>query len=259
MNHFSPLITVASTLQHKGKGCFSMLIGCMLFMASCQNEFSFPAATYNGLFPCSDCNGMAVTLQLSQDSTYRLSITRMGTAGGPTTSSGRYLLSKNGKILLKGTDTPEKFTYFEMQQDSSLRVLDTYGQPIVGEDYLLKHSTTNRIIMEAQSNPSLYGPQWKLASLDGVAPPESQTPTLLFGEDGKMSGSGGCNRFTGNYTQKNGQLQTGNIAATKMACKGDNLENPFFAALSDNNFELQLKENRLMLTSAKHTLIFVLP
>jgi heat shock protein HslJ len=36
--------------------------------------------------------------------------------------------------------------------------------------------------------------------------------------DGQVSGSGGCNRFTGSYTQDGDRLKLGTLAATQMAC-----------------------------------------
>jgi heat shock protein HslJ len=42
--------------------------------------------------------------------------------------------------------------------------------------------------------------------------------TATFAEDGKLSGSAGCNRYTATYTVDGGDLRIGPAAATKKAC-----------------------------------------
>ena len=42
--------------------------------------------------------------------------------------------------------------------------------------------------------------------------------TLAFDGEGRASGSGGCNRFTGSYTFDDGKLAFGPLAGTKMMC-----------------------------------------
>lgn len=63
---------------------------------------------------------------------------------------------------------------------------------------------------------------WKLTSYGAVG---SQTPAvdgidtrLEFGTDGTVSGTMGCNRFSGTYSQKDDTITFGPIAATEMAC-----------------------------------------
>jgi heat shock protein HslJ len=57
---------------------------------------------------------------------------------------------------------------------------------------------------------------------------------LQFG-DGQVSGSGGCNRFAGSYTQDGDKLKLGTLAATQMACAIDAVmqkEQQFFQMLA---------------------------
>jgi heat shock protein HslJ len=70
--------------------------------------------------------------------------------------------------------------------------------------------------------PALPGTSWKLVSYGAVG---SQTPaapdvetSLVFGKDGQVSGSLGCNSFSGGYEVKNGKLVFGLLASTLMAC-----------------------------------------
>jgi heat shock protein HslJ len=64
----------------------------------------------------------------------------------------------------------------------------------------------------------LDGSAWALAWVPGFELPAQPLATLRF-EDGRASGSDGCNRFTTTYTRNGGQLQFGaKAAATLMAC-----------------------------------------
>jgi heat shock protein HslJ len=58
--------------------------------------------------------------------------------------------------------------------------------------------------------------------------------TVQFG-DGQVSGSGGCNRFAGSYTQDGDHLKFGTLAATQMASTDETVmqkEQQFFQMLA---------------------------
>jgi heat shock protein HslJ len=63
---------------------------------------------------------------------------------------------------------------------------------------------------------------WTLSSVysgDAVTSVMSGTEvTALFGDDGSVSGSGGCNRFSGTYMVDGDALSLSPLASTKMAC-----------------------------------------
>lgn len=64
----------------------------------------------------------------------------------------------------------------------------------------------------------LVGLTWNVASLDGQPIPEGVVPTLLFDENGTVSGYSGCNRFTGSFHLTGEGLTFGPLAMTRMAC-----------------------------------------
>jgi heat shock protein HslJ len=71
---------------------------------------------------------------------------------------------------------------------------------------------------EAETNP-LAGTSWTLATLNGEAPLAETEITLNFGEDGNLSGSDGCNRFSTSYTVDGDSITIApNGASTMMAC-----------------------------------------
>jgi heat shock protein HslJ len=59
--------------------------------------------------------------------------------------------------------------------------------------------------------------------------------TAVFGPDGGLSGSGGCNDYNATYTVSGDALTLGPVAATKKACADDVMteENAYFAALGN--------------------------
>jgi imidazolonepropionase-like amidohydrolase/heat shock protein HslJ len=84
------------------------------------------------------------------------------------------------------------------------------------------------------SDASLAGKEWTLESLgsEAIAPATGGRPvTITFGADGRVSGSGGCNRFSGAYTLRGDALELGPLAATKMACPAMALESRVFEML----------------------------
>ena len=72
-------------------------------------------------------------------------------------------------------------------------------------------------------------------------------PELRFEADGRATGSGGCNRFTGGWEADGARLRIGPVATTRRACAhGMDREEIFFQALAlVERFELG--ENTLTL------------
>lgn len=78
---------------------------------------------------------------------------------------------------------------------------------------------------DAPAPPALEGMEWVLTHLEGEAVPAGVEATLhLDGETRRVTGSGGCNRFSGTYTLTGGSLVFGGVAATRMACPSPALE-----------------------------------
>ncbi|WP_331609809.1 YbaY family lipoprotein [Povalibacter sp.] len=79
--------------------------------------------------------------------------------------------------------------------------------------------------------------EWQLVRL-GTTPavidsPQSAPRLTLQASDKRVTGSGGCNRFTGSYTLEGQRLKFGPIAVTMMACvKGMEQERAFHQALN---------------------------
>ncbi len=62
---------------------------------------------------------------------------------------------------------------------------------------------------------------WKLTRLDGSAPIENTMITAQF-QNGQLTGSSGCNPYTGSYEKSGGSLSIGSIAVTELHCDQPN-------------------------------------
>ena len=67
-------------------------------------------------------------------------------------------------------------------------------------------------------DPTELAGEWLLEDLGGRGVMDMVQTTLAFDGEGRVSGNGGCNRFTGRYTFTNGELSFGPRAGTKMMC-----------------------------------------
>lgn len=80
----------------------------------------------------------------------------------------------------------------------------------------------------------LAGTGWVLEELGGANLVDVE-PTLAFGGDGTVSGSAGCNTFSGTYALDGAILSFGPLATTKIACADPTMfvESAFLAAMAD--------------------------
>ncbi|MGH7301717.1 MAG: META domain-containing protein [Candidatus Rokuibacteriota bacterium] len=105
---------------------------------------------------------------------------------------------------------------------------------------------------------ALAGAPWALVSLSGQPlPPGARPPTAVF-DGARLSGFGGCNRYTGQVAEPApGTLTIGPLAATKMACPspGMEVEGLYFAALGRVT-QYTLVSGRLILSGESAKLTF---
>ncbi|MBP7242379.1 META domain-containing protein [Amaricoccus sp.] len=70
----------------------------------------------------------------------------------------------------------------------------------------------------AAAQQGLAGSEWRPLTIAGQPFPEGVEAIVQFGADGRLTGRGGCNRFTGAYSVDGETLTVGPVAATRMAC-----------------------------------------
>lgn len=103
---------------------------------------------------------------------------------------------------------------------------------------------------------------WEMSMLNGETPNPAdfkrRLPTASFSADSKISGSGGCNGYSGTYTiREDGSFKTDKVISTKMYCEDAKGENNFFRALGKAD-KIKAEKNKItLLSEGKEVLIFV--
>jgi heat shock protein HslJ len=109
----------------------------------------------------------------------------------------------------------------------------------------------------AEEDTSLVGTLWRLTALvadEGgdaeVARTEAVAAELLLGEDGRISGSTGCNRLMSSFELDGDALLLGPVATTRMACtdeRAERQERAVLAVLASERIGIELAGDRLVL------------
>ena len=113
---------------------------------------------------------------------------------------------------------------------------------------------------DTRSSPiTLERTRWVLTGLGAAGAPIAKTqtePFLLFGDpQGRVTGSGGCNRLAGTYAQRGDKLSFGPLAVTRMACAdGMAVEDTVGSALS-STAAFRIDAGRLELHDAAGALL----
>ncbi|GHU04519.1 hypothetical protein FACS1894158_04990 [Betaproteobacteria bacterium] len=81
---------------------------------------------------------------------------------------------------------------------------------------------------------ALQDTDWVLTRLESQPVTTTKPAQLRLNAEGRVSGSGGCNRISGAYQLTGGQIAFSQVVSTKMACIGDvaATEDAFFKALA---------------------------
>jgi heat shock protein HslJ len=81
---------------------------------------------------------------------------------------------------------------------------------------------------------TLQDTNWILTRLESQPVTTSKPAQLRLNAEGRLSGTGGCNRITGAYQLTGAQIAFSQTASTRMACIGDvtAAEDAFFKALA---------------------------
>lgn len=100
--------------------------------------------------------------------------------------------------------------------------------------------------------PSLLGTQWSLVSANRGALQKHATSsgvTLVF-ENDRVSGYGGCNSYSGDYTLAGGKLSIGTLTRTKRGCAdaAGAVESALHAALAET-LQMAHQSSHLILTT----------
>jgi heat shock protein HslJ len=156
------------------------------------------------------------------------------------------------------------------QESTYLSLLGQAKSVAVADDRLTLSDAKGKVIlMFTRTIPPapqpLVGTNWTLESFhtaDAVSSVISGTTiNAVFGEDGKVSGSAGCNRYFAPYTESAPSLSIGPAGSTKMYCSEPGVmqqESTYLSRLSQTK-TFTIKGERLNLAdgNGKTTLAFV--
>ena len=80
---------------------------------------------------------------------------------------------------------------------------------------------------------NIQGIDWVATQLDGVPKLSEPRPTLRWNTPDQVSGSGGCNRFSGKVVMAGAEVRFGPLASTRMMCiaSPQGQEDKYFRAL----------------------------
>ncbi len=202
-----------------------------------SSAFALPA-TFAGVLPCAGCRGIAYTVTMQADGSYRLRRTYLGTAVGqlkPMTEAGRWTADHQGKLiaLMSGSATP---SFFRLTTEGALRQLDDQGQPLKSSaNHELRRTAkidpVNEAAAEAVNEASAASPAtatlrdtyWKLVELGGqpvaMQPgQEREVRITLASEDQRLMGFSGCNALGSAYALNGNALKFDQLASAMRLC-----------------------------------------
>lgn len=206
--------------------------------ASSASAFALPA-TFAGVLPCAGCRGIAYTVTMQADGSYRLRRTYLGTTVVPVkpmTEAGRWTADHQGKLiaLMSNTATP---SFFRLTAEGALRQLDDQGQPLKSSaHHELRRTakidpvneaaavTINEASAAHPATATLRDTYWKLVELGGqpvaMQPgQEREVRITLASEDQRLMGFSGCNALSGAYALNGNALKFDQLASAMRLCE----------------------------------------
>lgn len=168
------------------------------------------AGTYRGVLPCADCEGIETIVTLRADGSYSATSRYLGKDSKPAASQGRFNWSDQGGAISLAGEEPARYRVGE----NRLTRLALDGSPVTG-------ALADRYVLTKMTD-AISEKYWKLVELRGQPVPrlDREPHIILHAQDGRVTGFGGCNRFTGAYTldEARSRVRFGRLASTRMAC-----------------------------------------
>ncbi len=83
------------------------------------------------------------------------------------------------------------------------------------------------------ANGGIGGTSWTVVTINGGPAVPDARPTMVFEFDGSLSGTGGCNQYSGSFRTDGDRITVRDLASTMMACEAGVMaqEQAFSAAL----------------------------
>jgi heat shock protein HslJ len=186
-----------------------------------QNALDW-AGAYRGVLPCADCEGIETVVILKADGHFTTLTRYLGKGIEIFSEEGHFTWDSTGSIVTLGEQQYQV-------GENHLTHLARDGSRITGE-------LADRHILTQIPAEGIVGRYWKLVELNGKPLPSlMRTPWLtLDAKEGRVSGFGGCNHFSGAYTLDEATLRLSfqQMISTQMACiAGEDVERALYEVL----------------------------
>lgn len=171
-------------------------------------------------------NGLAPVLPDSQ-ATAQFIAGQVGGNASCNTYFGTYQLDGSSLTIEMGGSTMMACQPPEMMQQEIAHLTalgQTASYEITGDRLVLKDAGGNAILAyTAFISPPLVGTNWSVMTYNngqgGLTTPLAGTEiSLLFGDDGVVSGAAGCNNYSGSYQVDGSSITVGPLVTTRMMC-----------------------------------------
>ncbi|MDR1792381.1 MAG: META domain-containing protein [Bacteroidales bacterium] len=217
-------------------------------VTNAQNSLDW-VGFYFGTVPCADCPGIDVQITLNSDLTYTMRRVYQDRKGSFTNAGSFVWNATKTAITLKNVNEGGAFEHFAVKEGKLImQSVDGKKLPDEKQNTLSKHT-------ESVQNELLTSTYWKLVELNGkpiTSPKEPNNEAhILFNPNGRVSGSLGCNTFTGSYTlQENSRIQFSQMVNTKKMCLDMSVEEELVKILQVAD-SYAITDNQLTLNRAR--------
>ncbi|WP_162197818.1 MULTISPECIES: META domain-containing protein [unclassified Halomonas] len=179
------------------------------FQAEASSLAPLPAS-FRGELSCDDCKAVRLDLALDDGGRYLLKETHLGPGEQPRRRHrGQWQLT-DGELSL-GEPAPEAAQRWQVAQGGDL-VSQASRTPDGASARLARLPEPLREPLEER--------YWKLVQVDGEVAVDGSAHIVLHTQEGRLAGSGGCNRLMGSYQREGDALSLAPLATTRKACQG---------------------------------------
>lgn len=197
------------------------------------------SGTYRGSFLSSskDCDGLSLVLEIYEDGRYKQQSACVNNLEEVTHSQGTFTWNKLGNEITLTDEREEQKTTYRVEE-MRLRKLSENGKRIL-------YASSEQNILNKITPQQMLGIYWKLVEVKGKKIMQNDSlmrpPHILLHEEGRLSGSAGCNFLNGAYSlnEKGMKISFKSIGVTLMECPDMETEAFFLAALEEvKNYSL---------------------
>ena len=170
-------------------------------------------------------------------------------AGGKAVALGAPALPAADAAVIASTLKPQPVAKAPDAAANAASATSSPASTGVGTTTTQRHETTAEL-------GSTY---WKLLSLQGKKVPHTNKEAhIILQGQGKLAGSGPCNRLLGSWRETGSQLRFTKVGSTRMACRGDAqvVESGLIKALEQTH-RSRIQGQRLELLDAHHKVLAV--